>query len=594
MMQLQVRQYMRRHTQRGRCLVAKAGPLKSVALTLSLVIVLTACGGGSTPNVAPNVQAKATAEPVASSGQVAPAAAAAKVSFYAASRFAEQASFGPTPALVAELQAKGFEKWIDEQLALPQVPIDVTPTEAIFALEQSDPGPRELQQYLVRQIMRRAIGGPDQLRQRTMWSLSQFVVNSSNGEPPARVNWANLLYRNALGNYRTLLRETSVDRLMGFFLNNDQNRPKSAECPHCAPNENYARELMQLFSIGVFKLNLDGTAQRDSRGRFIETYTQRDVEELARVLTGWTQDPNPPNRPQRDWANWSRPLVPSTWPRERDAGAKTVMGKVFPAGQPTTKDLDDAIDMLMAHANVAPFVATRMIQHLVKSDPTPAYVGRVAAVFNSSGSGVKGDMKAVVKAILLDAEARAGDNSSTARKDDGKFREPFLHVMALWRGMGCTSDPINSWDDTPLTSAQAPFNAPSVFGFYAPTDRAPGSNLLAPEQKLINTNELRDRGNLAALPVGRDTVTNKHEVSRFKDAGCQVEALSAAFAKSPAAYADWLSMRHFRGAMPPTLRVNLAQLMSMPYPPYDASDPYDGPLRLLNFALLTPYFGVIK
>ena len=584
-------------TQRRLCAAAMVESLTTAALTLSLVLVLTACGGGSAPDAAPNVQTKATAEPVASAGQVAPAAAAAKLSFFAASRFAEQVSFGPTPALVAEIQAKGFEKWIDDQFAVAATPIDVVPAEAVYAIGQNDPVPQEIGAYATNQFARLALAGNDQLRLRVMWSLSQFVVASTrSSEPPAHVVWANLLYRNALGNYKTLLREASVDRHMGAYLNNDQNRPKSAECMHCAPNENFARELMQLFSLGVFKLNPDGTAQRDGRGRFVETYTQRDVEELARVLTGWTTDPNPTNRPPRNWGNWGKPMVPSTWPPERDAGSKTVLGKVFPAGQTTTKDLDDAIDMLMAHANIAPFVSLRLIQHLVKSNPSPAYVGRVAAKFNNNGSGVKGDMKAAVKALLLDSEARAGDSPSTARSDDGKFREPFLYSTAMWRGLGCTSFPVYHWNSSSpaFSGTQRPFEQSSVFSFYAPTDRAPGSNLLAPEQRLANTEELRNRTNQASWPVTFDNVARRQDVSRLRTAGCDIDALSAAFFKSPTAYADYLSARYFRGAMPPTLRSNLNDIMSLQGPPYNTADPTQGPLVMLNYATLTPYFGAMK
>ena len=567
----------------------------TAALTLSLVWALAACGGGSTPDAAPNVQAKATAEPVASSGQVAPAATAAKVSFFAASRFAEQVSFGATPTLVAEIQAKGFEKWIDDQLALPLVAIDMRPAEAVYAYGFNDQPPQELRQYLDRQFGNRAISGADQLRMRVTWGLSQFVVAATTkGEVPGWVNWHNLLYRNALGRYDTLLREASTDSHMGHYLDNDQNRPKSAECRHCAPNENYARELMQLFAIGVYKLNADGTPQRDGRGRFIETYTQRDVEELARALTGWTRDYSGPPRPNRNWGNWGVPMIPSTWPPERDAGAKTVLGRVFPANQGAVKDLDDTVAMLMAHANIAPFVSFRLIQHLVKSNPTPAYVTRIAAKFNNNGSGVKGDMKSVVKAILLDAEARAGDSPSTARVDDGKFREPFLYTTAMWRGLGCTAMPITNWGSVAISGTQSPFRQNSVFSFYAPTDRAPGSNLLAPEQRLATTTELRDRTNQASWPTQWDNATQKQDVSRLRTAGCDIDALSAAFFKSPTAYADHLSARYFRGAMPPTLRSNLTDIMSLQGPPYNKNDATEGPLRMMNYATLTPYFGAMK
>lgn len=553
---------------------------------MALAAGLAGCGGGSAPT-------GSTETASLSSGQVAPAAAT-KVSFYAASRFAEQVSFGPTPALVAELRAKGFEKWIDEQFALAAVPIDMKPAEAVYAIPQNTPIPDHIWQYLDRQFGGRAVNRPDQLRLRVTWSLSQFVVAASTkGEMPGWVNWHNLLYGQAFGNYRELLRQASVDSHMGHYLDNDQNRPKSAECEHCAPNENYARELMQLFSIGVYKLAPDGTPQRDARGRFIETYTQRDVEELARVLTGWTRDFSGPPRPPRNWANWGMPMIPSTWPPERDAGAKTVMGRSFPAGQSTSKDLDDAIDMLMAHPNIAPFVALRLIQHLVKSNPTPAYVQRVAAKFLNNGSGVRGDLKAVVKAALLDAEARAGDVPGRGRVDDGKFREPVLHGMALWRGLGCTALPITTWGNAPFTGMQRPFAQNSVFSFYAPTDRAPGSNLLAPEQRLVTPGELQDRTNLSSWPV-QALANGLLDLSGLRRAGCDVDGLVGAFTRSPGAYADWLAQRYFRGTMPPGLRSSLAEIMSLQFPPYRRDDPPEGALRLLNYALLTPYYGVIK
>jgi len=429
-----------------------------------------------------------------SAGQVAPPSAAPKVTFYAASRFAEQATFGPTPALVAELRAKGFEKWIDEQFAMPLAPMDVAPAEKVYEYPVNATIPQDLMWYYDREFMRLALVAPDQLRWRVVWSLSQFIVASrTSSEYPGHVVWTNLLYAHAFGNYGPLLRGISIDRHMGSYLNNDQNRPKSEECGHCAPNENYARELMQLFSIGVFKLDPDGTPKRDARGKFVETYTQTDVEELARALTGWTTDPNPPNRPERNTNNWGKPMVPSQWPPERDSGRKVVMGTVFLAGQSQDKDLDDVVKMLMAHPNIAPFVSLRLIQNLVKSNPSPAYVGRVAAKFRDSGTGVAGDMKAAVKAVLLDAEARRGDNAAEALPADGKFREPWLHRTATLRGMACRRNPKWGADGHYRVHQQMPNFAESVFGYYAPADRAPGSSLLAPEQRLLDVNEFRSR-----------------------------------------------------------------------------------------------------
>jgi len=553
-----------------------------VATTLVVsAALLAACSGD---------RSSAPTAPTNSAGQVAPPAAAPKASFYAASRFAEQASFGPAPPLIEELRTKGFAQWTDEQLGLPPNLMDPGPT---ADLSKPTPLPPEIANYPNWAWINAALIAPDQLRRRVVWSLSQFVVASARtGDPYGHVQWINLLYRHAFGNYRDLLREATLHPHMAQFLNNDQNRPKSAECPHCAPNENYARELMQLFSIGVAKLNSDGTLVRDVQGRFVETYTQRDVEELARVLTGWTYDPDPPNRPQRNWANWAKPMVPSTWPPERDSGSKVVLGRAFPAGQSAYKDLDDAIDLLVTHPNAAPFVSTRLIQHLVKSEPSPAYVARVAQVFRNNGSGQVGDLKAVVKAILLDDEARRGDDPARSDRMDGKFREPFLHHMAFVRGLGCQRN-FNNPDGTAswVFWRQQPFSPSSVFSFYAPTDRAPGSNLLAPEQKLVNASELSSRfGDPNSFRWNGPGQPNSS--TRYVAAGCGIEAFSSAIARSPAAFIDLVSLRYFRGAMPPTLRSNLEQLIREAMGGQPDLD--DVAMRMLGFALATPYFGVIK
>lgn len=554
-------------------------PRRRVAAALLLPLLVVACDGGP-----PSPEA-----PLPSAGQVAPKPAV-EVSYYAASRFAEQASFGPTPALVQEIRARGIEGWIDDQLTLPASQADMASFQGYV-----DPPPDEEWRRYRSVFPNLAIAARDQLRLRVTWALSQFIVISDRkGDLVGALEWMNLLQRQGLNRYDELLYQISINPMMGQYLDNNQNRPRSSECRSCVPNENFARELLQLFSLGVFKLNPDGTPERDARGRLQETYSQRDVEELARALTGWRMDPNPASRPNRNWANWAKPMVPTVWPPERDGGAKTVLGTDFPAGQGQEKELRDVVAMLMKHPNIAPFVATRMIQHLVKSNPTPAYVGRVAAVFRDNGQGVAGDMKALVKAVLLDAEARAGDSPASQRRDDGKFREPFLQSTAMWRAMGCRSFPGNSWNgDAAVPSTQRPFNAESVFSFYAPTDRAPGSNLLAPEQRLLTAVQIRDRLTQGEWPTSWQASSGR-TYGPITAAGCGLDELRTAFVDSPRAFNDLLSARYFRGAMPPTLRSNVEQLMRETNPPWNRSDPQEGALRVLGLALTTPYFGVIK
>lgn len=546
----------------------------AAAASAAAALCLAACGGGNGTAAAP--------PPDASSGQVSGGTSGYKLSHYAASRFAEQATFGPTPALVAEIRSKGYSQWIDEQFNLPPTQIDVTPAKI-----NGNPIPQEPYQYQQREYQKLILAAPDQLRARVSWSLSQFItVSGRKGHPAGLIDWVNMLQRQSFGRYGDLLYAVSVHPYMAQYLDNNQNRPKSAECPFCAPNENFARELMQLFSLGVVKLNADGTPVRNSRGGVVETYTQTDVEQMARVLTGWQHVPDTPQAP---FNGILQTMQPSTWAPERDSGEKRVLGRVFPAGQSAPKDLEDAVDLLMSHQNIAPFVALRLIQHLVKSNPSPAYLGRVAAVFRNNGSGVAGDMKAVVKAVLLDAEARAGDDPAKARNDDGKLREPVLVRSAVFRVLGCRGVPANSpgyW-----LASQPHLNPESVFSFYAPTDRAPGSNLLAPEQKLLTAAEFTAR--MGELNWARwNAATGKNDMTAYTAASCQTDPLVKAFTTSPRVFADYLSEHLFRGAMPPTLRSNLEQLAAKPS--WDPRLPEDGALRMLGYATATPYFGVIK
>ncbi|MBH9552058.1 DUF1800 domain-containing protein [Inhella gelatinilytica] len=549
---------------------------------LVMVGMLAGCGT-ETPEATSPVPPAAP-----SAGQVG-AAKTYKVSFYAASRFAEQASFGPTPALVEELRTKGFEQWIDEQFALAPTLMDPAPIQ-IYRNFMVTPLTDWEFSYPAREVQRLYIGAPDQLRLRVSWAISQWVVIGRKSDVQSRPFWFNLLQTHALGQYGPLLRAVSVDPGMAYFLDNNQNRPKSTECPWCAPNENYARELMQLFSLGVQQLNLDGTPKRDHRGRILETYTQTDVEEMARVLTGWIHNQDYTGvQKEYNWGNWAKPMVPSTWPLDRDSGQKKVLGRTFPAGQSHDKDLDDAIALLMGHSNTAPFVALRLIQHLVMSDPSPDYVRRVATVFQDNGKGVAGDMKATVKAVLLDPEARRADDPTLVSRA-GKFREPMLWFVGAWRGLGCTKNILSNGQY--LWTPQAFAEAPNVFSYYLPTDRAPGSNLLAPEQRLAVPAEMRERlGRLdwwLAGPNGSGP-TEKN----LSDAGCEIQLFTQSFQTSPQAFADLLSNRFFRGAMPPTLRANLAQRMKG-NPTWNVNFPASGAMVLTSFALTTPYYGVQK
>lgn len=510
----------------------------------------------------------------ASAGQV-KAVASTPVTRYAAARFADQVSFGATPALVADIQAKGFERWIDEQFALPVSLIDTSP---IASYDDQIPEQADFAwRYAGRQIYVSFLNAPDQLRRRVSWSLSQFIVASiAKVQPYGGLAYSNFLQKQAFGNYGELIRAVTMNPSMGVYLDNLENRPTSNECRWCAPNENYARELMQLFTLGVVKLDLDGSIQRDANGKPIETYSQKDVEELARALTGWRM------AGEYDRTNYRRydgELIPDPWRAAHDRGAKVVLGRAFPAGVEARQELDTIVSILMSHQNIAPFVSLRLIQHLVTSDPSPAYIARVATVFRNNGQGVAGDMKAVIKAVLLDPEARRGDQPGADTLQFGKMREPLLWYTGLLRGLGCKRELM--WNDIHLMTpnSQRPFDASSVFSYYLPTDRAPGSNLLAPEQRLLTAEELSWR-------VGAGFADGVKRAG----ADCDASAFGRAYSTSPAAFADLVSERFFRGAMPATLRQNLIELAPTTW----GDTPDQKAISLLQFALATPYYGVIR
>lgn len=541
----------------------------SVAL---LIVPLVACSPGHQPGTS------------LSSGQV-KAPVKASMTIFAASRSAEQVSFGATPALISELRQIGLEDWIEAQFRTPlgriDLPFDVMNVNGMDALAQQKEG-----DYFFRLLLEKWLTGQDQLRQRVTWALLEFIPVTTQ-HPPANAQYFNVLQANAFGNYADLLKAVTLSPPMGAQLGNYQNRPRSTNCIGCTPNENFARELMQLFSLGVVRLNADGTTSRDAYGKARETYTQKDVEELARALTGWRFANVGVTLAMDDQLNSSVPMVPETWDGAHDTGAKTVMGVSFPAHQTIQQDLDSAIAMLMDHPNIAPFVSLRLIQHLTASDPSPQYISRVATVFRNNGRGVTGDMKAVIRAVLLDPEARLGDSPGIDGPGFGKIREPMLWLTSTLRGLNCKAPLVGSNNDLVWMYGQIPFNADSIFSFYLPTDRAPGSNLLAPEQRLLNTSEFLLRLNTvqsALLDVKGDP--NAH-------AGCELSLLADALSKSPEALVDQIETRWFRGAMPPSLRTDLVTLAV-----FDRSqlalDPNRVVTRVLGYALTSAFFGVIQ
>lgn len=413
--------------------------------------------------------AEATITIAAGDPSVPPPPPTGSLSHLAAARLLEQATFGPTAGSLAQVRSIGIDAWLDEQFALPETAI---------AMPSDNRGAQA-------QYLHRLSTAPDQLRQRVAYALSTIIVISinKNNYPNEIVPYLQILSRNAFGNYRTLLDEITRSPQMGKYLDlANSNKPSAGS----AANENYARELMQLFTIGLYQLNPDGSPQLDENGNPIRAYEQATVQQVALALTGWTF-PGPGNN---NWENFSGPLQP----REvnHDTTAKTLVGVTLPAGQTAAQDMAAVLDWVFNHPNTAPFVATRLIRALVASNPTPAYIERISTVFADNGSGVRGDLRAVVRAILADPEARNDAPSATS----GRLKDPIYHVVAFMRALGGSISPTNQQAWYFSRMSQTPLAPASVFGFYSPLFRIPRSSLMGPEFQIYGPTEAVLRGNM--------------------------------------------------------------------------------------------------
>lgn len=405
----------------------------------------------------------------------------AVVSAAAARRFLEQAAFGPTPADADHVQAIGFQAWIDEQFALPVIT-------NLNAVGGSQGG-------LAQAFLTNAVNNADQLRQRVAFALSQIFVVSITKLiwNPDVTAYEQLLVNDAFTNYPQILQDVTLSPGMGEYLDM-ANNAKANPAAGTAANENYAREIMQLFSMGDVLLNIDGTPKTDVNGP-IPAYLQPNVSELARVFTGWTYPPKPGG--QVTWPtyiNSSGPMVP--YNAQHDFGSKTLLnGYVAPANLSPLADLQGALGNIASHPNVAPFISKQLIQHLVKSNPTPAYVTRIAQLFLQTN----GDMKSVVPAILLDPEARANDQGGNDLSADGHMQEPALFVAGFVRAFGGTMTTANYFTQTLAALGQDIYNPASVFNYYSPGYTVGGTGgLKGGEFQIYNPNTAILRENLVA------------------------------------------------------------------------------------------------
>jgi uncharacterized protein (DUF1800 family) len=469
-----------------------------------------------------------------------------------AARILDQTTFGPTAAGIAHVQAIGLNAYLTEQLAQPTTLLATIPTSPLPALCLAS---NTAYPCAESEWWQTAITGNDQLRQRVAFALSEMFVVSTQSIPGQSIpQFHNALANDAFSNFYTIMTDVTLSPAMGGYLNMlNSAKPATVNGIVQIANENYSRENMQLFTIGLNKLNQDGTPQLDGSGNLIPNYTQAQVQAFARAYTGWTYGVSGGGTPAKfpnPTADWSDPMAPVE--SAHDVASKILLdGTTLPASQTAEQDLTGALTNIFNNANVAPFVCTQLIQHLVTSTPSAGYVGRVTAVFRNNGNGVRGDMKAVLTAILTDQEARAGDTN--ASYNGGHLREPILFITAMMRALNFTNtDPNASWDALSNYSnnlSERPYRANSVFNFFPPDYVIPGTTTNAPEFDIENSATAILRLSLA------DSIVN-NKISSFSVDLSNTSTLGV-MAATPATLTDYLGMLLMHSQMPTNMRTTI-------------------------------------
>jgi uncharacterized protein (DUF1800 family) len=465
-----------------------------------------------------------------------------------AARLLDQSTFGPSLATIRQVQSTGVDAWITQQFNTPDTPLANIPSPLpALCLSANTPTNCEESEW-----WQTVLTGPDQLRQRVAFALSEiFVISSDTDNATTITYYHNTLAQDAFTNFYTVMHDVSTSPGMGAYL----NMLNSAKAPAGEiPNENYARELMQLFTIGLNMLNDDGSLQLDGSGNPIPTYTQAQVQEFAAAYTGWTYATSTggvPTKFPNNTANYLAPMVAVE--TAHDMTAKTLLnGTMLPAGQTAEADLQGALTNIFNHQNVGPFVCQQLIQHLVTSTPSPAYIARVSAVFANNGSGVRGDMQAVIRAILEDPEARAGDTDSTY--DGGHLREPMLWMTNFLRAVGFTNTDANSsyfsLSNYSNNLSERPYRSGSVFNFFPPSYVIPQTTLNAPEFDLENSATA-----ILRLSLADSFVNNK--ITSFTIDLSATSPLGQLAAASPGQMVDMLGTILMHGQMPSDMRTEI-------------------------------------
>jgi len=551
-----------------------------LASGLALSLAMAACGGGSSGNNTPTSadQTAATMQlgaeanrsrtgpsapltPANPDGATPTSPTAPAMTPAAASHFLAQATFGPTAASIAALTASSKADWINAQFRKPQT----MHRSFIQSVASQLPGGTLTEDQVYESFWRQAATGDDQLRQRVTFALSQiFVISMADlsivMRPAGVASYYDTLAQHAFGNYRNLLQAVALHPMMGIYLSHMRNQKENG---NRVPDENFAREIMQLMSIGLYQLNQDGSPKLQG-GHPVETYTHDDVAGLAKVFTGWSWA-GPDQGPQRfngNLADPSRDWTPmQNYPAYHSTSAKSFLGTTIAAGGSGPADLKVALDTLFEHPNVGPFIGRQLIQRLVSSNPSPAYVSRVAAAFANNGSGVRGDMQAVIRAVLLDPEA--ADNGSAK-----KLREPILRMANWMRAFNAKSASgrfqIHITDDPLYALGQSPLHSPSVFNYFRPSYTPPNSSLsaagmVAPEMQITGEPSVTGYLNVMQYVIARGAGVAREVQPDY--------SAELALARQPAALVDRINLLLLNGGMSSTLRNQIITAVSgMPMP----------------------------
>lgn len=512
----------------------------------------------------------------------------------AAARFLTQTTFGPTQDSIDSFEFGQYENWLNDQFALP-IESHLTKLRTLDTkmCGGMDPDYDETNNRPARHHIwwDAALNSPDQLRQRIAFALSQiFVVSETGGLSQFQFGLADyydVLLNNSFGNFRDLLKEVTLHPMMGEWLSHLKNH-REDPTQNIHPDENFAREILQLFSVGLYKLNQDGSLQLDFANKPIPTYGQEEVKQFARVFTGWFYD---------DIDSWwqrgatTKPMVSSV-PTDNAAadfhetGMKVLLnGELITAGQTPEQDIDDAIDNIFNHENVAPFISKQLIQRLVTSNPSPVYISDVAAAFINNGNNVRGDMKTVIRAILLHSEARGVPLDP---QSFGKLREPLLRFSHLWRAFGIVTRQLEGplWppEDTcgrgnydflkvwwglsnfRGVTGQGPLDAPSVFNFYSPFFSPQGpigdAGKVAPEFQIATENKSVQTANALNWTIQRSEQSNDNNSPSVLDLDDEIN-----WANDHEQMMDKLNLLLLNGEMSSQLRsIILTHLNDAPFP----------------------------